>query len=97
MTLTENRIIDLGYQGLNITKLSQTESTETLLVTLEGGKDFPEHTSPKDTLLIVLTGEIIFNQEDKKTRLTTFDHYCFKAHEPHSVQAQLNSKFLIIR
>ena len=97
MTLTENRIIDIGYEGLNITKLSKTESTETLLITLEGGHEFPEHTSPKDTLLVVLTGEISFRMGNETVDLRTFDHHKFEAHKPHSVLAQLNSKFLIIR
>ena len=97
MIPTEKRIKDIGYKGLNMLKLSKTESTETLLISLEKGHEIPKHISPKDTLLVVLSGEITFKMDDNNLNLETFDHYKFGAQVPHSVVARRNSKFLIIR
>ena len=84
-------------KNLNITELFKTETTETLLVTLEAKKLFPKHTSPKDTMVVVLEGSINFYIENKLLALDKHEIYIFKKGIEHYVTANENSKFLIIR
>lgn len=93
----DSRIKDTTYDGLNVQKFWTNETAETLLITMDEGVDFPEHTSPRDALLILLEGHIEFMIQKKNIVLTTGDAYNFPANTPHEVHANSPSKFLIIR
>lgn len=90
-------INDASVDGLKISKIFQTDTTEILLITLEKGKIFPTHTSPKDTFLVVLKGSINFYIENKMLALDENEIYIFKKDVEHHVTSNENSKFLIIR
>lgn len=90
-------INETTIEGLKVSKLFKTETTETLLVTLEAQKLFPKHTSPKDTMVVVLEGSINFYTENKLLVLDKHEVYEFKKDVEHYVTANKNSKFLIIR
>ena len=83
--------------GLEVSKIFQTETTEILLITLEEGKVFPTHTSPKDTFLIVIEGQINFHINNNTTILAAHEVFSFKKGIEHYVIANEDSKFLIIR
>ena len=90
-------INEAEVKGLQVSKIFESETTETLLITLEKGKTFPTHTSPKDAFLIVIEGFINFHIEDKMVALEQHEVYAFKANIEHHVTANKDSKFLIIR
>jgi len=90
--ITENKV-----KGLQVSKIFESETTETLLITLEKGKIFPTHTSPKDAFLVVIEGFINFHIENKMIELERHEIYTFKKDVEHYVTANKNSKFLIIR
>ena len=93
----DHLISETTYDGLSVQKLSKTESTETLLITLEKDCDFPEHTSPRDALLVMMEGEIKFNIQNKQYKLSSWETFKFSANERHNVHSISSSKFLIIR
>lgn len=97
MLQSGNTIIDVPFEGLSVTKIVSRDQCETLLITLEKDSDFPEHTSPRDALLVMLEGMIIFTISGKDYPLKKHQIFQFPALEKHSVLAKENSKFLIVR
>ena len=95
--MNKNTIIDTEVNGLNVSNIFKTESTETLLIAIEKGTTFPTHTSPKDTLLVVLEGSINFYIDKENILLESQQVYTFSKEVAHYVTANKNSKFLIIR
>ncbi|MET2985165.1 cupin domain-containing protein [Aureibaculum conchae] len=95
--MNKNIILETEIKGLKASKIFTTDSTETLLITLEKDKLFPTHTSPKTTLLVVLKGKIDFHIENKTIILAKHQTYTFEKNVEHQVTAHKDSKFLIIR
>jgi len=95
--MNTNLIIENEVSGLQVSKIFESGTTETLLITLEKGKTFPAHTSPKDAFLVVIEGFINFHIENKMIELERHEIYTFKKDVEHYVTANKNSKFLIIR
>lgn len=93
----DNSILDLPFNGLQIKKLTKTNTLEVLCISLEKGAVFPEHESHVDAQLIVLEGHIAFYIEKHPIILTALQQFKFPKHTPHWVEAYVNSKFLIIR
>jgi len=92
-----NTVRDSAFDGLTVRVISKTETCETLLITLEKGALFPEHTSPREALLVMLEGTIVFNISAKEFLIEEHQSFTFPAHEKHHVLAKKNTKFLIIR
>ena len=82
---------------MNVVKIFKSDSTETLLITLEKGALFPTHTSPKSTFLVVLEGNIDFHINSQIFNLSEQQSYRFEKNLEHYVTANKNAKFLIIR
>lgn len=94
---TGNQIADQRFDNLQIQKIVKTNALEILSISLEKGATFPEHTSPKDTQLIVIEGDIVFHINEASYHLKTHQNFNFPKATPHYVTANENSKFLIIR
>jgi quercetin dioxygenase-like cupin family protein len=92
-----NTILETEIKGLNAIKIFKSEDAETLLISLEKGKLFPTHTSPKTTFLVMLEGNVDFYIENKTITLAKHQSYTFEKDLEHYVTANENSKFLIIR
>lgn len=97
MYQTENTIGSTPFDGLTVQKLASKEGCETLLITLEKGHHFPEHSSPRDVLLVMLEGDINFSINKTIYPLLAGQTFTFPANEKHEVSSKENSKFLIIR
>lgn len=97
MYTIENTLSKTNYSGLKVEKLASKESCETLLIALEKGHWFPEHSAPRDVLLVVLEGDIKFFINNTNYHLKQHQTFTFPANEKHKVFANENSKFLIIR
>ncbi|MDX5584074.1 MAG: cupin domain-containing protein [Aureibaculum sp.] len=95
--MNANIIAEIEIKGLQVVNIFKTDSAETLLISLEKGKLFPTHTSPKTTFLVVLEGNIDFFIENKTVTLAKHQSYTFQKSIEHKVAANENSKFLIIR
>jgi quercetin dioxygenase-like cupin family protein len=95
--MNKNTILETVVKELNVSKIFKTESTETLLISLEKGATFPTHTSPKDAFLVVLEGSINFFIAAQNILLKTQQVYTFTKDVEHYVTANENTKFLIIR
>ncbi len=93
----KNTIIETVVKKLNVSKIFNTDSTETLLISLEKGATFPTHTSPKDALLVVLEGSINFFINEQNILLESQQVHTFSKEVSHYVTANQNTKFLIIR
>lgn len=92
-----NAMRDSSFDGLTVKAISKTETCETLLITLEKDAIFPEHTSPRDALLVMLEGTIVFSISAQEFVIGEYQSFTFPAHEKHHVLAKENTKFLIIR
>ncbi|NAS10490.1 cupin domain-containing protein [Poritiphilus flavus] len=92
-----NSINNLGYRQLLLQKLVKTNNLEILLISLEKGTVFPDHSSPKDAELVVLEGLIDFHIRKRVYQLKKHQHFSFPKEEVHSVTALEDTKFLIIR
>nr|AWJ66156.1 hypothetical protein [uncultured bacterium] len=97
MYKTSDQIAEQGFDKLQVQKLVKTENLEILNISLEKGATFPEHTSPTEAQLIVLEGDIEFNINGKQYQLKKQQHFNFPKQVAHYVEANENSKFLIIR
>ena len=97
MYTTNNLLVEQKYSDLQIVQLIRTPDYEVLSVTLEAGALFPEHSSPKDTHIIVLEGEIYFGVNNEIYQLSAQQVFDFEANSKHFVKALTNTKFLIIR
>ncbi|WP_262420299.1 cupin domain-containing protein [Flagellimonas meishanensis] len=93
----DSTILDLPFTGLTIKKSPTTSGIEILCISLEKGAAFPEHSSPKDARLIVVQGNIEFNIANQTFQLSAQQSLSFPKEEIHSVKANEDSKFLIIR
>lgn len=97
MYITSDKIVTQKPEGLKVDKVVKTDAFEIISISLEKGKDFPEHTSPTNAQLIVLEGDIEFHINGESYQLTTQQLFDFPKEVSHSVTANKNSKFLIIR
>ncbi len=86
-----------AYKGLQISKLPSNSECQVLSISLEKGSVFPEHISPRNVQLVVLEGKIRFHLNGEGYDLGKYDHFSFLKDTPHWVEAEENSKFLIIR
>jgi len=85
------------YDGLQITKISHTDSRVILLISLEKDAIFKKHLSPRDAHLIVLEGSINFHINDTSFVLNKHQVFDFPKNQEHWVEARCNSKFLVLR
>jgi len=86
-----------GYKGVQVSKISKSENTEILHISLEKDAILKKHTSPKDALLIVLEGEISFHINNNTFVLIKHQIFNFAKNIEHWVESHENSNFLIIR
>lgn len=97
MEQLNREIFQQAYNGLQISKLPSNSECQVLSISLEKGAIFPEHISPRNVQLVVLEGKIQFHINGEDHDLQKFDHFRFLKETPHWVEAEENSKFLIIR
>ena len=97
MCKTSNLIAEQKFDKVQVQKLVKTDALEILSISLEKGATFPEHTSPTDAQLIVLEGDIVFHINKTFYQLKSQQNFNFPKATPHTVKANKNSKFLIIR
>ena len=97
MYTTNNLLVEQKYEDLQLNQLFRTSTYEVLSVTLEAGSMFPEHSSPSDTHIIMLEGEIYFGVNNEVFHLYPQQVFDFQANTKHFVKALTYAKFLIIR
>lgn len=94
---TGQQIKTQPINGLQMRKPIKNEALEILSITLEKGAVLPEHTSPRDTILVVLEGILNFHICGKTYSLEKFEDFNFPKEVVHRVAALENSRFLVIR
>lgn len=92
-----NTINTTHYEGVRSSNLASSENVEVLHISIEKDAILKKHTSPKDVLLIVLKGEIIFHINNKYHILKAHQVFNFARNEEHWVEAIEHSNFIIIR
>ncbi|MEK6152251.1 cupin domain-containing protein [Flavobacteriaceae bacterium 3-367] len=97
MYQTSHKIDELECSNLKVEKLFFNAPTEVLAISLEEGKEFPEHSSPRDAFLVMLEGQVLFYINDREYPLRKHQTFNFPAEKLHAVKAIENAKFLIIR
>ncbi|HPF11605.1 MAG TPA: hypothetical protein PKW08_09575 [Flavobacteriaceae bacterium] len=94
--IIDTAVVATTFDGLTIKKIFNHQA-EVLLISLEKGSTFPEHQSPRNALLQMLEGEIVFHMDHKALNMKGLEGFQIPSKETHSVYAVQNSKFLIIR
>lgn len=97
MDPVNNRIANQEIKKLQVANIHRNESFEILSISLEQGNVFPEHTSSKDAVLLVLEGAIAFHMEGKTYPLKKRQLFSFQKDTAHWVEAIKDARFLIIR
>ena len=92
-----NTINTTEHKGVKSSKLANSENIDILHISLEMGAILKKHTSPKDALLIVLEGEIVFHNNNNSHILKKHQIFNFARNEDHWVEAIEHSNFLVIR
>lgn len=92
-----NQIVNQAYDKLKVQIVVETPKFDILSISLEKNAIFPNHSSPNDAVLIVLEGAILFHIDGEKYQLIKHQRFDFPKQTEHWVQANENSKFLIIR
>lgn len=87
----------MPYDKLKVEKFVKNDTLEILSISLEKNAIFPEHTSPTDAQLVVMEGDIIFHINGETYHLISQQHFGFPKEVSHWVEANENSKFIIIR
>jgi quercetin dioxygenase-like cupin family protein len=95
MTISNTK--DNPFDGLKVEKLFKSDNCETLLIQIEKGHTLPNHTTPKQALLVLQDGEAVFNIEGKQFNLKSGDYFIIPANIEHSVAANTDTILLIIR
>ena len=85
------------HKGVQVSKISASEDSEVLHISIEKDAIFKKHTSPKDALLVVLEGQICFHINSNSFVLSKHQFFNFAKQTEHWVEAHENSNFLIIR
>lgn len=97
MYTINNQIARQPTKALMVENVFGNNAFEILSITLEKGTVFPEHTSPREAVLILLQGSILFHIEGEEYLLDKLQLFRFPANTPHWVESLRDSKFLIIR
>lgn len=97
MYTIDNTIKRTSHNGLQATKLLDINASEILSICLEKATTFPVHTSPTEAHLFMVEGEVSFFINNEKYILSQHQFFKFPKDEAHWVEANENSKFLIIR
>ncbi|MBT8286077.1 MAG: cupin domain-containing protein [Flavobacteriaceae bacterium] len=97
MPSINNSIATQKFDQLQIEKLLKNDNFEILSISLEKGSVFPDHTSPTHAYLLVLEGKIEFHILGEKHMLEKLQLFDFPENTTHSVLAEEDSKFVIIR
>ncbi|MDH5475310.1 MAG: cupin domain-containing protein [Cyclobacteriaceae bacterium] len=92
-----NTIAKKEFDGLKVEKIFKSPTCETILVRLQKSHTFPKHTTPKEALIVIHQGEVVFNIKGESSTLVTGDTYEIPINEEHSVVATTDAIFLIIR
>ena len=85
------------HKGVQTSKLSKSENIDVLHISMEKNANLKKHSSPKDALLIVLEGHIVFYIDTNSYVLKKHQVYNFEKNVEHWVEAIEDSNFIIIR
>lgn len=88
---TKPQVFDKRY----IQKLVKNDALEILSTSQEKGAIFQEHTSPKDTTMILQKGAIVFDISAEVYPIKKFEHFSFTKEEKQGLEALKDSKYLI--
>ncbi len=97
MCTINNQVCDQEIKALKVEKVHGADTFEILSIALEKGGIFPEHTSPRKAILVLLEGSIRFHIDGNSYLLKRHQLFNFPKNTPHWVEAKRDSKFLIIR
>jgi len=92
-----NNILKKEFEGLKVEKIFKSETCEALIIRLQANHTLPKHSTPKEALLVIHQGEVVFRIMGEESVLVSGDTYKIPVNEEHSVTANTDSVFLITR
>lgn len=84
MAMTINNITKNEFEGLKVEKIFKTDTCETLIIRLQANHTLPKHTTPKEALLVIHQGEVVFRISESESVLISGDTYKIPINEEHS-------------
>ncbi len=97
MYIINRQIATQETEALKIRNIFRNDTFEIRSISLEKGTVFPEHSSHREAVLILLEGAIQFHIEGKAYTICRQEALNFPKDSPHWVEAIEDSKFLLIR
>lgn len=92
-----HNLVEYDENNLNKTILAENGEDMVILFALKQNQLLKTHTSPVDAFILVLEGEILFNIRNINHTISAEETLFFKKDEKHTVLAQKDSKFLVVR
>lgn len=90
-------LIDYNETDLNKKILAKNADDMAILFALKKNQLLPTHISPVEAFIFVLEGEVLFNIDNINHTITAGESLFFQKNEKHTVLAQKDSKFLVVR
>lgn len=87
----------LAEQSKKIGKVYAHDKFELLNIQLRTGEKVPEHNANNEVIIIVRSGEVLFNIEGKEQHLTNEDILIMKPLEKHSLVAVTDVDIIVIK
>lgn len=87
----------LAEQSKKIGKVYAHDKFELLNIQLRTGEKVPEHNANNEVIIIVRSGEVLFNIEGKERHLTNEDILIMKPLEKHSLVAVTDVDIIVIK
>jgi quercetin dioxygenase-like cupin family protein len=92
-----NKINETIYNEFQAGKILDINAKEVLFISLEKGSIFPKHNSSRDANLLVLEGSVSFHINNTVYQIANNQIFNFPKDQEHWVEANENSKFIVLR
>jgi len=85
------------FNGLTTEKLLKTDTAEAIMINIESGSSLPKHSTPKEALLLMFSGEATYTINGEETQLTAGITFKIPVNIEHAITAKKDSIIFVIR
>ncbi len=85
------------FNGLTTEKLLKTDTAEAIMINIEAGSSLPKHSTPKEALLLMFSGEASYTMNGVETHLTPGVTFIIPTNIEHAIVAKKDSIIFVIR
>ncbi len=85
------------FKGLTVEKLLKNENCEAIMISIEAGSSLPKHSTAKEALLLMHSGEAVYTMQGEDTVLTPGVTFKIPTDIEHAIVAKKDSIVFVIR